>query len=33
MIRAAAKNNKFVSVLTDPQQYSPFLEELKTGEH
>jgi phosphoribosylaminoimidazolecarboxamide formyltransferase/IMP cyclohydrolase len=32
MIRAAAKNNKFVSVLTAPQQYSPFLEELKTGE-
>jgi phosphoribosylaminoimidazolecarboxamide formyltransferase/IMP cyclohydrolase len=32
MIRAAAKNNKFVSVLTTPQQYLPFLEELKTGE-
>jgi phosphoribosylaminoimidazolecarboxamide formyltransferase/IMP cyclohydrolase len=31
MIRAAAKNNKFVSVITDPQQYLPFLEELKTG--
>jgi phosphoribosylaminoimidazolecarboxamide formyltransferase/IMP cyclohydrolase len=31
MIRAAAKNNKFVSVITDPQQYSPFLEELTTG--
>jgi phosphoribosylaminoimidazolecarboxamide formyltransferase/IMP cyclohydrolase len=31
MIRAAAKNNKFVSVITDPQQYAPFLEELKTG--
>jgi len=31
MIRAAAKNNKFVSVLTDPQQYLPFLEELKSG--
>jgi len=27
MIRAAAKNNKFVSVLTTPQQYLPFLEE------
>jgi phosphoribosylaminoimidazolecarboxamide formyltransferase/IMP cyclohydrolase len=32
MIRAAAKNNKFVSVITDPQQYSPFLEELKNGQ-
>jgi len=31
MIRAAAKNNKFVSVITDPQQYSYFLEEIKTG--
>lgn len=32
MIRAAAKNNKFVSVITDPQQYSPFLQELTAGE-
>jgi len=32
MIRAAAKNNKFVSVITDPQQYSPFLEELKSDQ-
>ena len=32
MIRAAAKNNKIVSVITNPQQYLPFLEELKTGE-
>ncbi|HEY6435752.1 MAG TPA: bifunctional phosphoribosylaminoimidazolecarboxamide formyltransferase/IMP cyclohydrolase, partial [Ignavibacteriaceae bacterium] len=32
MIRAAAKNNKFVSVITNPQQYSPFLEELNAGE-
>ncbi len=24
MIRAAAKNNKFVSVITDPKQYSPL---------
>ena len=32
MIRAAAKNNKFVSVITDPQEYSLFLEELNTGE-
>lgn len=30
MIRAAAKNNKFVSVITDPKQYSPFVEELRT---
>jgi len=32
MIRAAAKNNKFVSVITNPQQYGSFLEELKTGD-
>jgi phosphoribosylaminoimidazolecarboxamide formyltransferase / IMP cyclohydrolase len=32
MIRAAAKNNKFVSVITNPIQYSPFLEELKLGD-
>ena len=32
MIRAAAKNNKFVSVITDPQEYWLFLEELNTGE-
>ncbi len=31
MIRAAAKNNKFVSVLTNPEQYDHFLQELKTG--
>ncbi|MCU0332078.1 MAG: bifunctional phosphoribosylaminoimidazolecarboxamide formyltransferase/IMP cyclohydrolase [Ignavibacteriaceae bacterium] len=31
MIRAAAKNNKFVSVITNPQQYEPFLNELKAG--
>ena len=31
MIRAAAKNHKFVSVITDPKQYAPFLEELKLG--
>jgi phosphoribosylaminoimidazolecarboxamide formyltransferase/IMP cyclohydrolase len=31
MIRAAAKNNKFVSVITNPQQYGLFLEELKGG--
>lgn len=31
MIRAAAKNYKFVSVLTNPNQYELFLEELKTG--
>lgn len=32
LIRAAAKNHKFVSVLTDPPQYQSFLEELKNGE-
>ena len=31
MIRAAAKNNKYVSILTDPNQYQPFLVELKSG--
>jgi len=31
MLRAAAKNNKYVSVLTNPEQYSPFLEELSSG--
>jgi phosphoribosylaminoimidazolecarboxamide formyltransferase/IMP cyclohydrolase len=31
MIRAAAKNNKYVSILTDPNQYQPFIAELKTG--
>ena len=30
MIRAAAKNYKFVSVLTDPAQYSGFLAEFKS---
>jgi len=32
LIRAAAKNFKYVSVLTDPAQYDDFLEELSTGE-
>ncbi len=32
LIRAAAKNYKYVSVLTNPAQYGPFLEELKKGE-
>ena len=32
MIRAAAKNNKFVSVVTDPEQYLSFIAELETGE-
>jgi phosphoribosylaminoimidazolecarboxamide formyltransferase/IMP cyclohydrolase len=31
MIRAAAKNNKFVSVITNPNQYASFLKELKSG--
>lgn len=31
LIRAAAKNYKFVSVLTKPEQYSSFIQELKTG--
>lgn len=32
LIRAAAKNNKSVSVLTSPEQYSDFLKELNNGE-
>jgi len=31
LIRASAKNYKFVSVLTDPSQYNSFLDELKQG--
>ncbi|MCX7797783.1 MAG: bifunctional phosphoribosylaminoimidazolecarboxamide formyltransferase/IMP cyclohydrolase [Melioribacter sp.] len=32
LIRAAAKNYKFVSVLTNPNQYDDFINELKKGE-
>lgn len=32
LIRAASKNYKFVSVLTNPVQYSSFINELKSGE-
>ncbi len=32
LIRAAAKNFKYVSVLTDPAQYGSFLDELKKGD-
>ncbi len=31
LVRAAAKNHKYVSVLTNPDQYDTFLEELKLG--
>lgn len=31
LIRAAAKNHKFVSILTNPEQYEGFLNELKSG--
>ncbi len=31
LIRASAKNYKFVSVLTDPSQYDSFIEELSRG--
>jgi phosphoribosylaminoimidazolecarboxamide formyltransferase/IMP cyclohydrolase len=31
MIRAAAKNNKFVSVITNPNQYESFLQKLRTN--
>ncbi len=32
LIRASAKNYKFVSILTNPNQYDPFLEELRKDE-
>lgn len=32
LIRASAKNYKFVSVLTNPDQYDGFMEELEAGE-
>ena len=32
LVRAAAKNFKFVSILTNPNQYDSFIEELKSGE-
>lgn len=32
LIRAAAKNYKFVSVLTNPNQYDEFLNELSSGD-
>ena len=32
LIRASAKNYKYVSILTDPAQYDSFLTELKNGE-
>lgn len=31
LIRAAAKNSQFVSVITHPRQYSTFMESLSTG--
>ena len=31
LIRASAKNYKFVSIITNPQQYESFLSELKKG--
>ena len=32
LVRAAAKNYKYVSILTSPSQYSQFLKELESGE-
>ena len=32
MIRSAAKNVGWVSVLVDPEDYSPFITELKSGQ-
>ncbi|MCD4740660.1 bifunctional phosphoribosylaminoimidazolecarboxamide formyltransferase/IMP cyclohydrolase [archaeon] len=31
MVRAAAKNHDSVCILTNPKEYTPFLEELETG--
>ncbi len=31
MVRAAAKNHKFVTVVTDPSQYEPVLNEMRSG--
>jgi phosphoribosylaminoimidazolecarboxamide formyltransferase/IMP cyclohydrolase len=31
LVRASAKNYKFVSILTNPDQYNSFLEELNSG--
>ena len=31
LVRAAAKNFKYVSILTSPGQYEPFLDELNNG--
>jgi phosphoribosylaminoimidazolecarboxamide formyltransferase/IMP cyclohydrolase len=31
LVRASAKNYKFVSILTNPEQYTLFLEELNSG--
>jgi len=32
LVRAAAKNHKYVSILTNPLQYKNFIEELENGE-
>lgn len=31
LVRAAAKNYKYVSILTNPRQYNPFIDELERG--
>ena len=31
LVRASAKNYKFVSILTNPEQYDSFIDELSTG--
>jgi phosphoribosylaminoimidazolecarboxamide formyltransferase/IMP cyclohydrolase len=31
LVRAAAKNFQYVSILTSPDQYNPFLDELSSG--
>lgn len=32
LVRAAAKNYKYVSILTDPSQYGKFISELQSGQ-
>jgi phosphoribosylaminoimidazolecarboxamide formyltransferase / IMP cyclohydrolase len=32
LARAAAKNHRFVTVLTDPEQYAPLLEEMRRAD-
>ena len=33
MVRAAAKNHAFVTIVTDPSQYAPLLEEMDANDN